>query len=170
MSELPIPIVPVPSDDRHFSHRICVGFGDEAWQVYEQWAETVTDDPGVTAMFTPRAGTIGTIICPNVALAFPIMLEANSIIHHYAPLSVDQVFTAPLLPAVLPTIPGPLNGFPAMPIYVHHAKVALSGLIQRIQDPPANYPTIFGLGLGSYICHVHQQWANGVVVIAVFKP
>jgi hypothetical protein len=35
-------------------------------------------------------------------------------------------------------ISGPLNGFPALPI-------TMSGLIQRIQNPPANHPSIFGL-------------------------
>jgi hypothetical protein len=147
--------------------RICVEFGDEAWQVYEQWAETVQDDPGVQAVFAPSGGIQGSVLCPNIALGIPILMEANSIIYHYAHLLAQHFLP---LPAAPPAIPGPLNVMPILPIYVHHAKLALSGLIQRIQDPPGNYPTLSGLASGSYICHVQQIRVNCILVTALYKP
>eukprot|EP00977_Amphora_coffeiformis_P011801 scaffold2897_cov178-Amphora_coffeaeformis.AAC.6 len=68
----------------------------------------------------------------------------------------------------------PQNGpivAPVMPINVHHAKIALNGIferIERINDP--NYPRLSNLTSGSYICNVLIQWANVAHTTTLFKP
>jgi len=147
--------------------RIGVEFGDEAWKVYEQWAETKQDEPAVQAVFSPNTATIEKDLCPSDATFYPLILEVNSIIFHYGPLLFEHFLQAP---ASQPVIPGPLIVMPCDPVRFHHTKVALSGLMRRIQAPPASYPTLLGLRSGSYICHVQQIWGNAIVCIAVFKP
>lgn len=53
---------------------------------------------------------------------------------------------------------------------VRHATIAVSKMMEGIQNPPANYPVINALKSGSYICTLNQQWANAGVVINLFKP
>ena len=68
-----------------------------------------------------------------------------------------------------PNIGAPLQAHPANP-RIHHANIALSKLMERIQNPPPNYPTLLGLRSGSYICTVTQHWANMLVEIVLMKP
>lgn len=141
-----------------------IEFGDNAWKKYEEWAATVERDPIVQALFAPSPAIAGVVLCPPLAMVGHILNEANSIIAHYAPLLEHQVFgPAP------PAIPGPLAAAP-INVHVRHPKVALSALMQRIQDPPATYPVLAALNPGSYICTVQQVWGNGVVAITLFKP
>ena len=65
---------------------------------------------------------------------------------------------------------GPPLAPPVVPILIDHAAMALTKVIGRIQNPAdPNYPTIMGLGGGSYICTIHIQRANVGQTIHVFK-
>jgi len=141
-----------------------ITYKDKAWDVYEAWGETIDGDPRVGSGFFPLDSIIGTALCPEDALGVLVMREANSIIHYYAPLRRDD-FNGNILPEI-----GPILRAPRMLINVHHASIALSKLLQRIQNPPYNYPTINSLRSGSYICTINQQWANAGVEIVLFKP
>jgi hypothetical protein len=139
--------------------------GDEAYCVLNKWIEGLPDDTdlNVSAIFAPPANIVGTALFPG-GLAWPILQEANSIINHYAPFD-KHTFAAADPPAI-----GPPLGGPVIPMQVHHAKMALTKLVGRIQNPAdPNYPTIVGLGNGSYICTVYIQWANVGQTIHVYK-
>lgn len=139
-------------------------YGDEAWKVYEDWGNTIDGDPRVGAVFAPPENILGTVLCPNVQLAFEIYQETNSIILHYAPKRIGDFRNEDS-----PEIPGPVAA-PRPHVNVHHATIALSKLMQRIQNPPNNYPILDSLRSGSYICTVNQQWSNAGVDIELFKP
>ena len=139
-------------------------YGDEAWKVYQDWGNTMDGDLRVGAVFAPSENIIHSVLCPNDALGIPIQRESNSIIYYYAPLRM-QDFRNQVLPEIgIPLVaPRPL-------VNIKHATIALSKLMQRIQNPPANYPTLNSLCSGSYICTVVQQWSNAGVDIELFKP
>lgn len=144
--------------------RIVDGIGSPSWLLYQEWVSGLGEvDPLVTAVFFPSNEIMGTAFVPNVALVGQLMIEANSIITHYAPLEIQD------FAAGAPIIPGPIAGVQA-PIPIHHAKVSVCGLIACIQDPPATYPTINGLGTGSYICDIMYQWTAAAIRVPVFKP
>lgn len=138
-------------------------YGDKAWDVFRGWIDDLDldADPGVHAIFAPSANIVNTtLVQQNIAMA--IQNEANSIINHYAPLTQAN-FPNPI-------IPGPIVA-PVMPINIHHAKIALNGIFERIQtinDP--NYPNLSNLASGSYICNVLIQWANVCHTTTLFKP
>ena len=135
-------------------------YGDPAWNVFKEWIDQLDADPGVLAIFAPSAAIANTVLTPGNGLA--VLNEANSIINHYAPL-LEADFPNP-------NIPGPLVA-PIMPINVHHAKIALNGIFERIQSiQDANYPVLSNLPSGSYICNVLIQWANVAHTTALFKP
>ena len=139
-------------------------YGDEAWKVYEHWGNTIDGDPRVGAVFAPPENIINSVLCPDDALGIPIQREVNSIILHYAPLRIGDFRNEDL-----PEIPGPVVA-PRPHVNVHHATITLSKLMQRIQNPPNNYPILYSLRSGSYICTVNQQWSNAGVDIELFKP
>lgn len=94
-----------------------------------------------------------------------ILREVNSIIQYYSQLRADDFGPNGNLIA---RIGAPLAGPPAH-IRVHHAKMALSALMQAIQNPPDNYPILNSLKSGSYICTMNQQWANVGIDVVLFK-
>lgn len=53
----------------------------------------------------------------------------------------------------IPVLPGPLPA-PIMMTNVHHAKVAVTALLEAISNPGANYPVINDLHAEHYIRHV----------------
>ena len=111
-------------------------YGDEAWKIYEDWGNTVDGDPRVGAIFAPSENILGTVLCPDDIIAIRIQREANSIIYHYAPKSIEDFRNEDLL-----EIPGPLVA-PRPLVKVHHARIALSKLLRRIQNPPSNYQSL----------------------------
>jgi hypothetical protein len=141
-----------------------VNYGDQAWLVYQKWAMKCKADPRVGAGFFPPGSIINTALVPHSDLVHHIQIEANSIITHYSDLRMEDFEgeNDPELPDPLPA--------PEMMINIHHASIAVSKLMQTIQNPPGNYPTIRGLKAGSYICTVNQQWSNVGVTINIFRP
>ena len=55
-------------------------------------------------------------------------------------------------------------------IRVDEGDIALSKLMERIQNPPVSYSTLYGLKPGSFICFVFHIWSNVVVSTALLKP
>ncbi|KAI3658392.1 hypothetical protein MP638_001392 [Amoeboaphelidium occidentale] len=141
-----------------------ITFGDKAWITYEKWASGINKDSRVGANFGPGPDIVNTALLPSDNFVAAIQREARSIIHRFAGLNV-QDFENGNQPQIGPPIPAP-------PIFtrIHHAKLALSGLMNRIQDPPLDYPVLRALRSGSYICTIDQQWANAGVEIVLFKP
>ena len=139
--------------------------GDKACCILNKWIDGLPDDadPNVAAIWAPPASIVGSTLV-SAAVGIPILTEANSIINHYAPFTANT-FAA----ADPPPIPAPLAA-PVVPMQVHHARMALTKLVGRIQNPvDPNYPTIMALGGGSYICTVYIQWANVGQTIHVYK-
>lgn len=132
--------------------RLSLCFEDDAWKIYENWIESGNKDARVLSIFSPTHGTHN---CPDDAIGFSIQREVNSIIFNYAHHFLPDVYE-------------PLNVMPVLPIYIQDTKV-LSCIMKTIKDPPENHPTLFSLSTGSYICHIHHQWKNGVVVISLYK-
>ncbi len=141
-----------------------IEFGDQAWHVYKDWAINVSDNPIIGAGFFPSASIINSTICPSVGLAHQIQVEANSLIIAYSNLRMQDFANGNV-----PVIAGPILA-PPMVTNVRHATIAVSKMMEGIQNPPANYPVINALKSGSYICTLNQQWANAGVVINLFKP
>ena len=67
-----------------------------------------------------------------------------------------------------PPIGPPLGATPAI-VKVQHADVALTKVMQLIQNPPPNYPAINNLKSGSYICTVTQKWPHIIFEIILMK-
>lgn len=141
-----------------------VVYGDKAWKVYEDWGNNIDGNPIVLAGFFPSKNIVGSVLCPDDAVCFQIQRDANSIIHYYAPLRRD-IFQDNDFTKIGP----PLHA-PRMGVSVHHAKIALSKIPERIRTPPDDYPALRSLKSGSYICNIQQTWANTVVNVVLFKP
>ena len=141
--------------------------GDKACDIIiNKWITGLPDDvdPNVMAIWAPPASIFGSTLVPAAVLGINILTEANSIINYYAPFS-RNTFEAADPPAI-----GPPLAPPVVPILIDHAAMALTKVIGRIQNPAdPNYPTIMGLGGGSYICTIHIQRANVGQTIHVFK-
>lgn len=144
--------------------RIDDGTQSRAWSLYEEWASGLGEvDPLVLGMYSPSNVILGTALAPPAAAQPALLNEVNSIINHFAPLLMGA------FAAGMPVIPGPIPA-PQMPIQIHHAKVAVCGLVDCIQNAPVNYPAINGLGSGSYTCTLMYVWTGAAVTVAVFKP
>ncbi|KAI3643604.1 hypothetical protein MP228_013159 [Amoeboaphelidium protococcarum] len=139
-------------------------FQDTAWVTYEKWARGIDKDLRVGANFGPGLNLVNSALVPPDHLAHNIQCEARSIVNHYAGLRV-QDFENGNNPRIGPPLRAP-------PIFTRflNAKLALSSLMNRIQDPPIDYPILRSLKSGSYVCTIDQQWANAGVEIVVFKP
>ena len=121
-------------------------------------------DPWVSILFQPSQNILDTTTVPPDALGIPIQREASSIVYYYSTLQMDDFENG-----AIPEIGAPLGAPPATS-RIHHATVALSKLMERIQNPPENYPTLLGLKFGSYVCTITQLWANMLVEIVLMKP
>jgi hypothetical protein len=138
-------------------------YKSDAWEVLEEWGKTVDIDPMVLITFYPPPNIANSSICPPDALGIPIMREANSIVHYYSTLRMEDFQENPF-----PPIGPPLGASPGL-VRVNHATVALGKLMERIQNAPPDYPAINSLKSGSYVCNVVQSWANVVFEIIVMK-
>ncbi|GMF41120.1 unnamed protein product [Phytophthora fragariaefolia] len=139
--------------------------GSPAWTVYKDWACSLGEvDPLVQAVFAPPVNLLSSPLSPPVNLAFQIFTEVNSIINHMAPLRI-----ADFTPVGIPVLPDPLPG-PLLMVNIRHAEVAVTGLIEAIANPGANYPVINALNTGVYICDVQYAWTGGThITISVHK-
>ena len=140
-------------------------YGDEAWKVYEEWGKSIDGDPRVGAVYGPSEDIVDTALCPQDAIGIPLLRECNSIIYYYSSLRPNDFGGGDQFPE----IGAPLRA-PRPFVKVHHATMALSKLMERLQQPPANYPVLASLRSGSYICTVVQGWSNAAVDIDLFKP
>jgi hypothetical protein len=140
-------------------------FGDACYNVLNEWVSTTHDtDPCVTVTFAPPQRVLGTEVYPPHELVGYLLVEASSIVHHYASLRIEDFSGGP--PALL----GPLSDA-VDNVRLHHAQVAFSALhaqIQSVNDP--NYPIISNLPSLSYVCNVSVRWANAVMVTSIFRP
>ena len=139
-----------------------ITYGDAAWKVYEEWAE-LNGDPQVSAVFAPTASIVNSVSSPSEALAGPIQREANSIARHYIPLTSRDFENG-----AIPVIPAPFDANLPNSRF-QNPQLALTKLMQAIQNPQDNYPTLNALKSGSYICTMNQVWANATVEIMLFK-
>jgi hypothetical protein len=81
-------------------------FGDACYNVLNEWASTTHDtDPCATVTFAPPQRVLGTEVCPPHELVGYLLVEASSIVHHYATLRTED-FVDDGPPALL----GPLLG------------------------------------------------------------
>jgi predicted membrane-bound mannosyltransferase len=155
-------VAKIPGEDLY-----CVRceFGDACYNVLNKWVSTLDADPHVTVNFAPPPRVQGTAIRPRLELVGSILVEASSIVHHYAPLrSVDFVADA------LPALPAPLDDA-VEHVPLHHPQISLNALharIQNVNDP--NYPVLSHLPSLSYVCNVSVEWANASVVTYIVKP
>lgn len=132
------------------------GMDSPAWKVYRCWACSLGEvDPLVHAIFDPSIDIQRSPSSPPETMGIPILREANSIINHVAPLLI-----ADFLPVGIPALPGPLPR-PLQIVNIHHAKVAVTALLEAIANPGANYAVINALHSGTYICDVVYQWRGG---------
>lgn len=140
------------------------GIDSDAWKIYKDWACSLGEvDPIVQAGFAPAPAVAASSLCPPPALVGPLLNEAQSIINLMAPLLIDD-FPA----AGIPVLPGPLSA-PFWMSNVHHAKVAVTALLQALSNPGANFPVIDALHAGHYICHVAYTWRGAVITVPVFR-
>jgi hypothetical protein len=138
--------------------------GSKAWEVYKDWACSLGEvDPMVQAVVAPTVDIQTSASSPPAALGLQIQREANSIINQMA-----TFLTADFPAGGIPVLPGPLPA-PIMMTNVHHAKVAVTALLQAISDPGANYPVINDLHAGVYICHVQYGWRGAFITVPVFR-
>ena len=151
-----------PGEDLHSVEGVL--YGSPVWDIYEQWAASSGGDPQLTCGFWPSADIVRTALAPPEHMAGAITREVQSLIYYYAQLRAEDIDAAGEAP-----IGAPLPAPPAI-VHVHHAKLALSALMSRIQHPPENYPILAALRAGSYICNISQVWSNTVVDIVLYKP
>ncbi|KAG6977655.1 hypothetical protein JG688_00000091 [Phytophthora aleatoria] len=52
---------------------------------------------------------------------------------------------------------------------VHHAKVAVTALLQALSNPGPNFLVLNSLHSGHYICHVAYTWRGAVIMVPVFR-
>jgi hypothetical protein len=141
-----------------------IQFGDEAWKIFEAFAESAHNNPFISVLFGPTQDVRSTCIVPPDSLVPAIIVEASSIRSHYAELDVSA-----FAGGVVPAIPKP-SAFPMLQRF-NTTKLTLSKLFERIQNPNhPKYPVITALPPGSYICTVPYHWNNFVLLISVFKP
>ena len=142
-----------------------IRYQNDAWKVLEEWENSMGDiDPWVSILFQPSQNILDTMIVPPDELGIPIQRETSSIVYYYSTLRMDNFVNG-----AIPDIGAPLRAPSANP-RIHHATIALSKLMERIQNPPANYPTLLGLKSGSYVCTITQLWADMLVEIVLMKP
>lgn len=147
-------------------YTVRVTHGDKAHEIFEEWVSALESetDPSAQAVWAPSASIVHTALV-NHAVVAAVQIEANSIINYYAAFDAATFEAAPV-----PILPAPMAA-PVQPMQVHHAKIALTKLQGRIQNPASDlYPTLAGLKSGSYICNVQITWSNAVETIALFKP
>jgi hypothetical protein len=139
-------------------------FGDEAWKIFETFAESSPNNPLISILFGPSENVRNTSIIPSDNLSSEIVYEASSIRSHYAKLDLSA-----FAGGVVPAIPKPA-AFSMLQSF-DTAKLTLSKLFERIQTPnQPEYPVITALPSGAYICTVAYHWRNALLLIAVFKP
>jgi hypothetical protein len=109
--------------------KIFSSFGDAAYNVVNDWVATLEGDPVVNVMFIPPQNIALMVICPPMATWAPILCEASSIAHHYAPLQADD-FSPDFPHHPVNPIPGPLDA-PVGNVQVHHADLALTAIHAR---------------------------------------
>jgi hypothetical protein len=141
-----------------------IRFGDAAWNIFETFAESTPNRPVISVLSGPTQDVQNTSMPYPSNIIPAVVVEANSIRSHYAKLNVTA-----FAGGVVPAIPKPAWG-PVLQVF-NTTKVALSKLIERIQNPNhQEYPVLTALPPGSYICHVIYHWTNAAVLVAVFKP
>jgi hypothetical protein len=141
-----------------------IHFGDEAWKVFEAFAESAPHDPLISIIFCPSENFCNTFMIPAKSLVPAIVREANSIRSHYANLDIGA-----FAGGGVPAIPKP-SAFEGLQRF-NTTKLTLSKLFERIQNPNhPEYPVITALPSGSFICSVFYHWTNALLIIEVFKP
>jgi hypothetical protein len=139
-------------------------YQSKVWEVLEEWGRTVRKDAWISITFALPFNTSQSCHCPPNQWVGNILREASSIAFHYSTLRREDFLENPF-----PLIDPPLVGLPMKKVKVQRASAALCKLMERIQNPPPNYQTIYNLKSGSYICTVTQHWRYIVLEILVFK-
>ena len=137
-----------------------ITFKSDAWDILEKAWRTFDMKAWVSINFFRKASLI---LCPPDVLIRPIVKEAASIVYHYSTLPVED-FVENAFPPIGPPLPAPPGT-----VIMHSGTVTLRKLIERIQKPPPDYPTIHNLECGSYMCTVILFWANILFEIIVMK-
>ncbi len=133
--------------------------GSVGHQSLIKWSEGDVIDPLVTVQIdvarVPPATLAGTLAA--------IQTEAQCIVYHCAPLSAAGIAAAVVIPPPLLGAPPPAS------VNIHHAKVALTFLLDKLASPPATYPAISALPLGTYVCTILYAYKNSQHRTWVYK-
>jgi hypothetical protein len=124
-------------------------------QAHKELVDIVTDDdrPLVTVGFLDPV--------PQVEQFGSILLEACQIVSSYSFLQEEEI-----VPKIKPI---PIDMMDMMSIKMSNMKIALTLMIDRIQNPGVECPNINGLGKGSYIGHLQFAFENCIVFIAMYR-
>ncbi|KAJ3281347.1 hypothetical protein HDU76_008945 [Blyttiomyces sp. JEL0837] len=146
----------------HHIHNIA--YGDSASKSYIEWVTSLTGtgasaiDTLVLSTFTPPVGIVGTLSCPKDDVVMRILEETNSIVMHCGFMSSSSSSRE---------LPKPLVSPPTVTSIREPG--GLVSVFEFLSHPREDYPVIFGLKKGMYVCDVVQVWGNAVVVITVFR-
>jgi hypothetical protein len=144
----------VDGEDLHGAFKIY--YKNDAWEFLEDFWKTVDMDIWVSIIISSH--------CPPDELIFPILKEASSIVYHYSTLKLED-FMSNAIPCI-----GPPLGCAKGNIKMDHVNIIqLCSLIERIRNPPMDYPIINNLRSGSYICTVSLFWKSILFEIILMK-
>jgi hypothetical protein len=139
-------------------------YKSDAWEFLEEFWRTVDMDIWVSIIFYPKADVMSTNLCPPDELIYPISIEASSILHHYSTLKLED-FMSSAIPCIGPPLLAAIGNIKMDRVNV----IQLCSLIERIRNPPKDYPIINNLRSGSYICTVSLFWRSILFEIILMK-
>jgi hypothetical protein len=152
----------VDGEDLHGAFNIY--YKSDAWEFLEECWRTVDMDIWVSTSFFPKADVKHTSLCPPDGLIYPILIEASSIVHHYSTLKIED-FVSNAIPCIGPPLQAAIGN-----VKIDHANVTqLCNLIERIRNPPMDYPIINNLRSGSYICTLSLFWRSTLFEVILMK-
>jgi hypothetical protein len=94
---------------------------------------------------------------------FNILCEVGALVRDYSTLLMIDFLNGVMPPiGIVPNVPQGIVPY-------HHAQVALTKLIERIQNPGPNLLTINSLPNGCYVTDICIRYANADVQIAIYK-
>jgi hypothetical protein len=93
--------------------------------------------------------------------AAAVQSEARSVVRHCAGLTAADIASGVPLPAPVPGAPMSCN--------IHHAKVALTFLLQCLAAPPPTYTAINSTPSANYLCTVQYAYRNSLHRTDVYK-
>jgi hypothetical protein len=123
----------------------------------------------VVAVFGPSPSIAFSAQCPRQEFVGPILNEVNSICVHYASYSSMEALLDARSQKAFFEIPGPIEPIASTNIQLS-CNMSCIAVMERIQNPPMNYPVLNSLKTGSYICNLLYFYPSGhMTCIPVYK-